>query len=127
MVINNEQSRASAIRIAQKAPYGTRVEYKAIRRSLPQNSRMWAMLSDLATQVRWHGHKWTPEDWKEFFLAALKQELRFMPNINSDGFVMLGRSSSNLSKQEMSDLMTLMEMFGAQHNVTFSNPKEPSP
>jgi hypothetical protein len=33
--------------------------------------------------------------------------------------VSLGRSSSDLSKEEMSDLLTIIEAFGANHGVVF--------
>ena len=109
--------------IAQ-APHGTRLEFKAPRRTLPQNDRMWAMLTDIASQLPWHGVKLTPEDWKLVFLDALKRELRMVPNIDGTGFVNLGRSSSDLSKEEMSDLFELIHAFGAKHGVTFHDPME---
>lgn len=106
---------------AMKAPTGTRVEFKAAKRTLPQNDRFWAMLTDVAEQVLWHGVKLRPDDWKLIFLDGLKRELRLVPNLDGDGFVNLGRSSSDLSKGEMSDLMELIEAFGANpdHPVTF--------
>jgi hypothetical protein len=42
-----------------------------------------------------------------------------VPNIDGNGFVSLGRSSSDLSVGEMSDLIELILMFGAKHNVKF--------
>lgn len=111
-----------AMRWVSQAPVGTRLEFKAPRRTLPQNDRMWAMLTEIAAQLPWHGVKLSPEDWKLVFLDALKRELRMVPNIDSTGFVNLGRSSSDLSTQEMSDLMELIHAFGAQHNVAFKDP-----
>lgn len=102
-----------------RVPAGTRVEFKAPKRTIPQNDRMWAMLTDVATQVPWHGLKLSPDDWKLLFLDALKREVRMVPNLDGNGFVSLGRSSSDLSKAEMGDLMTLIEMFGAKHGVRF--------
>jgi hypothetical protein len=102
-----------------KAPSGTRLDFKAPRRTLPQNSRMWAMLSDVAAQVPWHGLKLSPDDWKLLFLDALKREVRMVPNLDGNGFVSLGRSSSDLSKAEMGDLMELISAFGANHGVKF--------
>jgi hypothetical protein len=80
---------------------------------------MWAMLTDVARQVKWHGQKLSPDDWKVVFLSALKAELRMVPNLDGNGFVQLGRSSSALSVDEMSDLMALIEAFGAQEGVMF--------
>lgn len=77
------------------------------------------MLTDVATQVEWHGVKLAPDDWKLMFLDALKRELRMVPNLDGNGFVNLGRSSSDLSKDEMSDLFLLIEKFGAEHGVQF--------
>ena len=101
------------------APIGSRVEIKAPQRTVPQNARLWAMLSDVAIQLKWHGIKLSADDWKLLFLDALKREVRMVPNLDGNGFVSLGRSSSDLSKEEMSDLMELIAAFGANHGVTF--------
>jgi hypothetical protein len=82
------------------------------------------MLTDLAKQVKWHGLTLTPDDWKLIFLDALKREVRMVPNLDNNGFVNLGRSSSDLSKSEMGDLMELIEMFGAKHDVRFGGKEE---
>ena len=117
-VADRERARA----LLAKAPTGTRVEFKAAKRSLPQNDFMWSMLTDLARELPWHGVKLTPDDWKLMFLDALKRELRIVPNLDGNGFVNLSRSSSDLSKAEMGDLITLIEAWGLQHGVVFSDP-----
>ena len=109
-----------------KAPFGTRVTFKATKRSPAQNDRMWAMLTDVATQVEWYGRHLRADDWKLIFLDALKRELRVVPNIDGSGFVNLGRSSSDLSKEEMSELIELIAAFGANHNVVFHDGEEAS-
>lgn len=124
IIIRGNYDRERAASWALKAPAGTRIDFKHTKRSAPQNARMWAMLSDVACQVRWHGLKLSADDWKLIFLDALKREMRMVPNIDGNGFVNLGRSSSDLSKQEMSDLMEIISMFGAQHGVTFHDGKE---
>ena len=106
--------------LAQKLlalPTGWRVEFREPKRTTDQNSRFWAMLTALSVQLKWHGQRLTPEDWKLLLMAGLNQELRLVPNIHGNGFVQLGRSSSKLSKAEMSELMELMEAFAAQHGV----------
>lgn len=119
--LNSAADRARALRTITAAPNGTRVEVKAVKRSLPQNDRFWAMLTDVAQQLPWHGVKLRPEDWKLVFLEGLKRECRMVPNLDNTGFVDLGRSSSDLSKEEMGDLMTLIEEFGARHGVKFQD------
>jgi hypothetical protein len=121
--VASEADRARAARWASQAPAGTRIEFKAPKRTLPQNDRMWAMLTDVASQLPWHGIKLSPDDWKLIFLDSLKRELRMVPNIDGSGFVNLGRSSSDLTKTEMTDLIELIAMFGAQHGVVFHDPE----
>jgi hypothetical protein len=98
-------------------PTGWRVEFKEAKRTVPQNDRLWAMLTALSVQLKWHGQRLSPEDWKLVTMAALNQELRLVPNIHGNGFVQLGRSSSKLSKAEMSELMALVEAFAAERGV----------
>ncbi len=124
IVCYHDTDRMKAAAWAMKAPVGTRIEFKAAKRSLDQNSRMWAMLTDIAQQLPWHGVKLTADDWKLVFMDALKREVRMVPNIDGNGFVNLGRSTSDLSKSEMSDLFIIMEKFGAEHGVEFRGPEE---
>lgn len=119
----NEQGRLRAAKWLTQAPIGTRVEFKAPKRSIPQNDKMWAALTDVATQLPWHGVKLSPDDWKLIFLDALKRELRTVLNIEGNGMVNLGRSSSDLSKSEMTDMIELIHQFGANHGVTFHEPE----
>jgi hypothetical protein len=119
IILDTPADRMRATTLIHRAPTGTRVEFKAAKRSLDQNSRMWAMLTDVATQLVWHGQKLRADDWKLMFMDALKRELRVVPNIDGNGFVNLGRSSSDLSKAEMSDLQELIAAFGARHGVVF--------
>lgn len=126
LILANENVRQRAAHWCMKLPVGTRAEFKAPKRTLPQNARFWAMLTDVATQLTWHGLKLSADDWKIIFLDALKREVRMVPNIDGNGFVQLGRSSSDLSKEEMGELMELIAAFGAQHGVVFqdSDPTE---
>lgn len=128
VIVSNERERAQAAVWVAKAPLGTRVEFKAPKRTVEQNSRMWVLLTKIAHQLSWHGMKLSADDWKLIFLDALKTEMRLVPNIAGNGFVNLGRSSSDLSKEEFGDLMTVIEMFGAAHSVDFGDdPATPSP
>lgn len=124
IVIGSDRDRQKAANWCMKAPYNCRIEFKQAKRSLPQNDRMWAMLTDVATQVPYHGLRLAPDDWKLLFLDALKREVRMVPNLDGNGMVSLGRSSSDLSKGEMSDLIELIFAFGSQHGVKFKDDAE---
>lgn len=116
--------RDRAIKWITQAPAGTRVTFRDAKRTNDQNAKLWAMLTEVSTQVEWHGQKLTPDDWKMIFMAGLKQEMRIVPNIEGNGFVNLGRSTSRLSKAEFSDLLEIVNMFAANHGVRFRGDEE---
>ena len=122
VILATEQTRRQAANWCLKAPPGTRFELKEPKRTLDQNAKMWAMLTEIARQLPWHGVRLSADDWKLLFLDALKRELRIAPNLDGTGFVNLGRSSSDLTKEEFGDLLALIDAFAAEHNVQFSAP-----
>ena len=93
------------------------LEIKKETRSLEQNSLMWAALTDISRQVEWYGEKLSPEDWKHVLSSSLRKQ-RAVPGIDG-GFVVLGLSTSKMSKEEMSELLELAMAFGAQKGVVF--------
>lgn len=119
-IINTEAKRESLISDIRKATLGFRIEAKRNKRTLPQNDRFWAMLTDVARQHPHHGVWLEPEDWKLIFMASLNQELRVVPNLDGTGLVQLGRSSSKLTVEEMTALMDLIEAFAAQNDITLN-------
>ena len=96
------------------------LEVKPETRSNEQNRRLWAMLTDISQQVDWYGQKLTPEEWKHVFSAALAKQ-KVVPGLDG-GFVVLGQSTSKMTKAEMSDMQTLMEAFGAEREVVWGEP-----
>lgn len=95
------------------------LELREEKRSDAQNRRLWAMLTDISQQVEWYGKRLSPTDWKHVFSSSLKK-LEVVPNLDGTGFVALGMSTSQMTKAEMSDMQTLMEVFGAERDVKFT-------
>ena len=126
ITIHGTADRDRVCRLIAKVPAGTRVEVKASKRSLDQNARMWAMLTEVSRQLDWHGQSLRADDWKLLFLDALKRETVAVPSLDGSGVVNLGQSSSDLTKHEMSDLIELIFQFGAEHGVVFRDPTEAS-
>lgn len=118
-VLANEDVRYKVVESVWRAEPGSRVEIKGPKRTLDQNARMWATLTDIAEQVDWHGVKYSPEDWKDYFMHAMKRA-RWMP-CEEGGLVPIGMHTSSISKSEMSDLVILMEEFGARNGVAFGD------
>jgi hypothetical protein len=127
IALNSKLDRERAVTWLQRCPTGTRVEFKAPKRTVAQNDKMWALLTDVARQVEWDGKKLRPADWRDLFIDALKRELRVVPRLDGYGVLTLGRSSSDLGKAEMSDLIELIYAFGANHGVVFQEPGGAAP
>ena len=124
LILANQAVRARAINWIKNVPDGTRVVFKEPKRTLPQNDRMWAMLTEISRKALLGGQKYEPDEWKCIFLDALGQEMKFLPKLSGQGFLPLGHRSSELSVSEMSQLMELMEAWCAQNGVTLTEPKE---
>lgn len=91
-------------------------------RTPDQNKLMWAMLADISKQVVWHGLKYEPNDWKQIFSASVERQ-RIVQSIDGDGVVMLGVSTRKQNKKWLSDMIMIIEVFGANNGVKFTAPK----
>jgi len=118
IILRRTEDREKAIKWCRSAPPGTRLEFKAPRRSVEQNDLMWQRLTEVSQQVEWYGQKLTPEDWKDVFTASLRKA-RVVPGIEPGSFVPLGMRTSDMSKAEMTDLLELIGAFGAERGVVF--------
>lgn len=118
-ILRSEADRRAACRFIQSAPILTAVTFKRNRRTVDQNSLMWRLLTLVAAQLDWHGQKYTAEDWKDFGMHALRRA-RWMPG-EDGGMVPVGMRTSDLTKDEMSDLVEFLYAFGALHKVNFGD------
>jgi NinB protein len=117
-------SRQAAIEAVRNAPDEYVVTIAPPTRKVVQNSKMWAMLSDLAKQVQWYGLQLSAEDWKDVLTASLRKELRTVPNVDGTGLVILGMRTSQMSVGKMADLIEYLYAFGASKDVKWSEPDE---
>lgn len=115
---------AMAARMASKGLEGGPVEFVLRRpsdkRSNDQNKRLWAVLSDVAKQVEWYGRYLPKDAWKDIFSAALERQ-DVVPGLEG-GFVMIGGRTSKMTKAKFAELLTLIDAFGIEHNVRWSDP-----
>jgi len=119
-ILAHDTARSRAVDAVRQAPDGYCVEVKPKTRTLDQNARMWAMLTDVSRQVDWYGKKLTPDAWKCVFSASLKRQ-EVVPGLHGD-FVVIGQSTSQMTVREMGDLMELMSAFGAERGVRWTEP-----
>ena len=123
-VLWSDEIRERVARLVQAAPKETRVIFQGPKRTLDQNSKMWAMLTDIAEQKEHFGRRYAPDRWKAIFMTALGQETEFIPSLDGKTFIPLGHSSSNLDIREMGEMIELMECWGAENGVVFKEPKK---
>lgn len=113
------------------------------KRSDEANARMWCLLTDLANQVGWRRARWrgdrmveagayvlladepkalriTKEQWKDIMTAAMSRPQLFA-GIDG-GLVAVGLSTSRMSGRQIKELCALIEAFGAEKGVEFSEP-----
>lgn len=125
-ILTTKESRERFCRWVMAAPTRTVASLKGVKRSIPQNSRLWALLTDVARQATWAGKKRTTEEWKDLFSGAVKAAsggLEAVPGLEG-GFMILGLRTSEMTVGEMADLQTYIEAWGAAHGVVFSDPGE---
>ncbi len=123
IIINSPTDVRRVCKLIENVPKGSRVTVKGPQRSIEQNDKMWAMLTDVSRQKEHMGRKYTPDQWKVIFLHAIGREVQFIPALDGQGFIPWGQSSSDLSVKEMTDLIEFMFAWGAENSVTFYEPK----
>ena len=122
LTITGEVARKAICRHVLTAPEGHVVRISEPTRSLESNAKMWAMLADIASQADWHGIKLNAEEWKDLLSAGLVQS-RVVPNLEGNGFVILGQRTSKLTKSQFAALIELLYAFGTERDVTWSEPE----
>jgi hypothetical protein len=95
-------------------------------RSLEQNAKFHAMLTDIADQLEWAGDRMDLEDWKRLVLgAAYGQHPVPNPFDAQAPFVIVNkRRSRGLVKPEMADLITQLQIFGDERGVKWRDEQE---
>lgn len=121
VILRGTPQRQLAKQLIESAPPDAVVTIRAATRTLDQNARMWAMLSDIS-RAKPEGRQWTPETWKAAFLHFLGHQVQFCEGLDGSGPFPLGFRSSRLSVRQMADLITCIEEYGARHGVRFSEP-----
>ena len=121
ITLHGNREREKVRKWLSEAPDLSRVTLDEPKRSFEQNSALWPALTDISKQLDWHGQKYTPDDWKDYMMHALKRA-RWMPS-EDGGMVPIGMSTSKMGWHDFSDLLELVKAFGARHGVVFHEPE----
>lgn len=119
-ILRGPAQRAFAKQLIDKAPDNAVVRVSAPTRSLEQNAKMHAMLSDLS-RAKPEGRRHTPDVWKAIMMQACGHASQFEFGLDGQPFP-LGFRSSRLTVSQMSDLIEFMYAYGAEHDVRWSEP-----
>lgn len=129
VILASDFARQRACELVQKAPQGWTVTLAEPKRTTDQNSKFYAMLTDVSVSLP-GGRKLKPEHWKSLFMDALASEsgnpsfgTRWEPGLDGEGVVNLGHRSSKLTVAEMADLITFIQAWGDQNGVTWTDPE----
>lgn len=127
ILLRTDADASKAIRWVQAAHKagGYEVAFRKEKRTAEQNAKMWAMLEEIfQARPMWNGVPMSKERWKATFLDALGVEQDYTPRLDGPGLVPIGQRSSELTKQEFSDLFELMTGFAASQNIELSEPQQ---
>jgi hypothetical protein len=99
------------------------VDVRPETRSLEQNALLHAALSDIASQLEWHGKKLNIEVWKRLCVASWLRERKespdLIPALDGNGFDVIYEKTSKLSTTQCSDLVEWCFAFGVENGVKF--------
>lgn len=125
-ILTTREKRKLVANIIASLPKFARVEIKDPKRTIPQNDKMWAMLTEFAEQAAWGGEQLTTFEWKDMFTGAVKVAgggVRAVPGLEG-GIMLLGLHTSDMSVAEMADLITYMTMKAPELGVVLNDPAE---
>jgi NinB protein len=132
VILGTDRAFSELIRIARAAPRGSVAVIAPPLRTIPQNKRMQAMLSDVA-RAKPDGRVLSTDHWKCLFMDALAAEsgkpgfkARWEPSLDGEGVVNVGYRSSRLDKSDMGELMDFIEAWGTQKGVVWTAPADQS-
>jgi hypothetical protein len=95
-------------------------------RSLLQNAKLHAMLTDVQRQDA-DMRQYSLADMKLRFLDALGTELRFLPKLENQGMFPVGLRTSTLTLEQCGILIDLVGKYGAEHGIVFSDESSTNP
>lgn len=119
VILHGLDAKRRAFALITQAPEGAVCNIRAANRSGEQNAKMWAMLSDIS-RAKPEGRHWTTDTWKAAFMHSLGHQIQFAEGLDHSGPFPVGFRTSQLSKQQMADLITVITEYGDRHGVRWT-------
>ncbi len=119
VILRSDTQRAFAKRMIDLAPADAVVNVQPAKRTGDQNARMWAMLSDIA-RSKPQGRVHTADTWKSLAMHACGHAVQFEMGLDGQPFP-TGFRTSRLTKAQMGDLITWLDVWGSENGVRWSD------
>lgn len=130
-ILSTAEARSAAVRSVECAPDGWIIQMDAPKRKDVQNSKMHAMIADIARQVVHVGRKWSREDMKRLLVDDFRMEMQasgtplsgdgeIVPSLDGRRIVQLGLQTRNFSQKEASAFIEFLTAFGIERNVKWT-------
>ena len=123
VILAGDYQRRLAQTLIAKAPQGAVVNIREASRTLDQNAKLHAMVSDVA-RAKPEGRVYPVDVWKPLFLAMCGHKMRFEPALDGNGVVPIGFRTSRLTKAQCAELIECIYAYGAEHGVKWSDETE---
>lgn len=121
VILHGTSQKAFAISLIENAPPDAVLTIREATRTVDQNSKLWAMLSDVSRAMP-DGRRHVPEVWKTLFMHACGHSVQFEMGLNGQPFP-TGFRSSKLTKAQMAELIESIYAYGAEKGVVWTEPE----
>ena len=119
IILRGDRQRSFAKSLIDTAPIDAVVNIRAATRTLDQNAKLWAMLSDVS-RAKPQGRLATPDVWKALFMHACGHAVQFETGLDGQPFP-VGFRSSKMTKAQMADMITFVLQYGDANGVAWSD------
>ena len=122
--ITGEAARKAACREVLAAPEGHIVRITPETRSLDQNAKLHAMLTDISRQAKYLGAKRDVEFWKGLFVSgwqiATGEKPEIVPGLEGE-FINIRESTTTIGIRRMASLIEYIQAWAAMNGVVMSD------
>ena len=126
--LRNEQIKKNAINFIAGLPEDNKkplvITVRPVTRTLEQNSKLHAMLSDIANQCEFQGKKRSIETWKAIFVSAHRIATGGQAEmaIGLEGEVInLRESTAQMGVKRLASLIEYLTAWGVENDVHFND------
>lgn len=120
-ILAHDVARSNAKIAVGEAPEGYAVEIKPITRSLAQNAKLHALITNIAKSLEWAGARRDVETWKRLltaaWLRARGEPIEMLPAVDGHGVDIVFRRTSELSVNEMIELIEYIQAWAVDKNI----------